>query len=310
MKIDVIYIPCYRRDFRLARICIASIRHWYPDIPIVLIKDFMMHHFDSRELEKTFNVSVYPQNAKLYGWGFSKFEPMFEDTGKRFLFLDADIIMAGPVIDILEKFDEDYIVNEEPYSIEEVYRYYFDLEKLKEYDPDFRFPEFTFNTGQYVGTAGKLKRSDFDPLMSWGEPRTVKRRDVFTFGGEQPVLNYMVMKKMTEGELSVKRLPFMKESLNPETDSVSIDKIMNREGYPFIIHWHDKKPDVFDPKMRLIPRNDILLHFEDMYYRAAGVSRFEQKIRVKKNKIFDVFFMKALMLYKGSIGLGDLFKKV
>ncbi len=78
MKIEVIYIPCYKLDFRLTRICVASIRYWYPNIPIVLIKDLKSGNFNSTELEKKFNVSVFPQNAKSYGWGFSKFEVFFQ----------------------------------------------------------------------------------------------------------------------------------------------------------------------------------------------------------------------------------------
>ncbi|HEX5002997.1 MAG TPA: hypothetical protein VFW78_10925 [Bacteroidia bacterium] len=310
MKIDIIYIPCYRRDFRLARICIASIRHWYPDIPITIIKDEMMHSFDTTELERVFNVSVYPQNARLYGWGFSKFEAMFEPAGKRFLFLDADIVMAGPVLELLEKYDDDYIVHEEPYSLEDVYKYYFNLEELKKFDPAFHFPEFTFNTGQFVGTAGKLKRSDFDPLVEWSEPRIVKRTDVFTFGGEQPVLNYVVMKKMGEGMLSVKRLNFMREGLNPDTAAISIDRLDRKEGYPFILHWHDKKPDVFDPRMRQIPRNDILLHFEKIYFEKASIGVFRRKLRIQWEHLYDTVLMKSLLLIRGQIGFRGLFRKI
>lgn len=310
MKIDIIYIPCYRRDYRLARICVASIRHWYPDIPICLIKDEMMHGFDTRELERTYRVSIFPQKARLYGWGFSKLEAMFEETGRRFLFLDADVVLAGPILEQLEAYDEDYIVHEEPYSLEDVYKYYFDLEKLEAMDPSFRFPKFTFNTGQFVGIAGKLKRTDFDPYVDWGEPRTVKNRDVFTFGGEQPVMNYIIMKKVTEGTMTLKRLPFMREGLHPDTASVAIDRLKRHEGYPFIIHWHDRKPDVFDPLMRQIPRQDILLYFENLYYRAAGVSPAIQWLRTRREHVYDTVLMKTLLLMRGQIGLGGLFRKI
>ena len=71
MKIEAIYIPCTRGDFRLTRICVASIRYWYSDIPIVLIKDLMNGDFDTTEVEKHFNVSLYEQKVRAYGWGFS-----------------------------------------------------------------------------------------------------------------------------------------------------------------------------------------------------------------------------------------------
>ena len=39
MTIDAVYIACYKYDLRFTRILVASIRHWYPEIPIYLIKD-------------------------------------------------------------------------------------------------------------------------------------------------------------------------------------------------------------------------------------------------------------------------------
>jgi hypothetical protein len=74
MKIDVIYIPCYKPHYRLTRICVASIRYWYPEIPIIIVKALIEGDFDTTELEQSFNVTVFPQNAQSYGWGFSKFD--------------------------------------------------------------------------------------------------------------------------------------------------------------------------------------------------------------------------------------------
>ncbi len=132
-----------------------------------------------------------------------------------------------------------------------------------------------------VGNTGNLKRSDFDRFIEWSEPRIQLYREAFTFGGEQPLLNYLLMKKWDKKEITLKRLNFMREGLNPETAQVSIERIKKKEGYPFIIHWHDKKPGVMIPSMKKIPRNDILLFFEDLYYRGAGISPKMQQIRIK-----------------------------
>ena len=146
MKIEVIYIPCTKGDFRLTRICVASIRYWYPDIPIILVKDLIYRDFDTSELEKHFNVSVYPQKAKIYGWGFSKFEVFLEEEKRRFLMLDSDIILAGPILDILEKHNEDWIVFDEPFTEIDLYKYYYDPAKIKELDPEFNFLNFILHT--------------------------------------------------------------------------------------------------------------------------------------------------------------------
>ena len=39
MKIDGVVISCYVLDVYLTRVCVASIRFWYPDLPIWLLKD-------------------------------------------------------------------------------------------------------------------------------------------------------------------------------------------------------------------------------------------------------------------------------
>lgn len=287
MKIEVIYIPCTKGDFRLTRICVASIRYWYPDIPIVLIKDLVYRDFDTSELEQHFNVSIYPQNAKIYGWGFSKFEVFMEEEKRRFLMIDSDIVFAGPILDILEKFDEDWVVFDEPFTEHDLYKWYFDPAKIKLLDPEFDFPNFTFNTGQLVGTTGTLKKSDFDPFIEWKQPRIQLYREAFTFGGEQPLLNYLLMKKSAKKELTLRRFNYMREGKNKDTLTLSLDRIKQKDGYPFLIHWHDGKPGVMLPDMKLMPRPDILLYFEDLYYKGCGVSSFTQFRRIRTEYLID-----------------------
>ena len=58
MKVDKVFINTYKYDFYFARICIASIRYWYPEIPIYLIKDEKEGSFDSSFTERVWNVRV------------------------------------------------------------------------------------------------------------------------------------------------------------------------------------------------------------------------------------------------------------
>lgn len=268
-----------------------------------------MGMFDTVDLEKHWNVSVYPQQARKFGWGFSKLEFFFGENKKRFLVLDSDIVMAGPVLDELEKYNEDFIVHEEPFSMEDVYRWYFDLEKLQQFDPDFKFPNFTFNTGQIAGTVGLLSRKDFDPFLDWTEPRIMKHREVFTFGGEQPVLNYIIMKKIAEGKITVRRNFFMRESQHPDSSAVKIENLIQKKGYPFIIHWHDKKPDVFLPSMRKIPRADILRYFEKIYYEKSGYNGMQRLYRIWKDYIGDKVKVNLGKLYANNPAIAKLFRR-
>jgi hypothetical protein len=115
---------------------------------------------------------------------------------------------------------------------------------------------------------------------------------------------------MQKGEITLRRLFYMREGLHPDTAAISIDKIMNGEGYPFIVHWHDTKPKVNSPRMKRIPRADLLLHFENMYYRKAGVSPLQQSIRIWKNYFADEMFLLAIKLFSANSPVRKLLKKV
>ena len=60
MKIEGVVISCYRFDLHLTRLCVASLRFWYPEIPIWLLKDSRYGDFSTREIESYWNVQVYP----------------------------------------------------------------------------------------------------------------------------------------------------------------------------------------------------------------------------------------------------------
>lgn len=51
MKIDQVYITTSRHHIRCPRCCVASIRHWHPDVPIALLKDQIDGPYSIREIE-------------------------------------------------------------------------------------------------------------------------------------------------------------------------------------------------------------------------------------------------------------------
>ncbi len=99
--IDTIYIACYRYDQHMVRTCAASIRHWYPQADICLLRDLGKGDFSTTEIERTLNVRVLSLERKVFGWGFSKLEPLFLPERSKFLVLDADTVFLGPVLDKL-----------------------------------------------------------------------------------------------------------------------------------------------------------------------------------------------------------------
>ena len=67
MKIEGVVISCYRFDLELTRICVASIRFWYPHVPIWLLKDRHYGDFNTREIERNWNAQVYPGRQRSLG---------------------------------------------------------------------------------------------------------------------------------------------------------------------------------------------------------------------------------------------------
>jgi len=57
MTISKVYVVTWKNDFHLAKFCIASIRYWYPDIPIILIKGELHGDFDCDALYKKLECS-------------------------------------------------------------------------------------------------------------------------------------------------------------------------------------------------------------------------------------------------------------
>jgi hypothetical protein len=61
------------KDFFLTKICIASIRYFYPDVEIFIVKDELNGKFYSRTLEKKFNTKELKLSKKYFGWGGQNF---------------------------------------------------------------------------------------------------------------------------------------------------------------------------------------------------------------------------------------------
>lgn len=267
MRIERIYVNTYRKDFHLARVCVASIRYWYPEIPIFLIKDTIgAGDFDTSTLERRFRVSILEAGAKTMGWGFGKLQPLLRPPGEAFMIMDADTVMSGPLLDRLSDMEADVIVDEEVQPREKLFNLYFDTEKLGTLDPVFSYPGYSFNTGQYAAVSGILKESDLEPFLDWGPPPRVLRPDIFK-NGEQGLLNYIMQKKQAEGSIRLTRSPIMIWPADHAADPVDLDAIRHRRPMEDrVIHWAGMK----DVPEKALPRMDIIRFFRDEYYRHAG----------------------------------------
>ena len=58
----------------LTCICIDSVRYWYPDIEVYLIKDCGKGDFDTSLLQQHWDVKIFSTTKKNFGWGYGKLD--------------------------------------------------------------------------------------------------------------------------------------------------------------------------------------------------------------------------------------------
>ncbi len=276
MRIDGVVISCYRLDVEFTRICVASVRFWYPHVPIWLVKDRQYGNFSSREIEKHWNVQVYPARRKNLGWGFAKLEVMTESPARRFLFLDSDTTFAGRVLDRLEGFDENLVVENKDYvAIHQVEDEFFSLDGIRQLDPAFEFPGFGFNTGQFVATTGLVTKADFEGLFDW-QTLTVKYPEIFKMG-EQGLLNYVVLRKLQRGELTLRRVPLVVwPGEIGHAKHIQVTDFTADGPRQQVLHWAGLRWGKTPEEML---RSDLLLHFQEFYYRRVPLGAWLAKWR-------------------------------
>ncbi|MEO8576304.1 MAG: hypothetical protein ABI556_06385, partial [Gemmatimonadales bacterium] len=112
-----IVILCNRSDVFLTRICVASIRYYYPGVAIHIVKDEVNGRFSTSSLEKAFKVEVLDLGLKNYGWCTGKISVLLSGklAGRKILLLDSDIVFIGKVLDTLlpHLHSADFIVSPE-----------------------------------------------------------------------------------------------------------------------------------------------------------------------------------------------------
>lgn len=258
-KLDCIYIAASPRDMRFTRICVASIRYFYPDVPIRLLMGRLNQEF-ADELKQYWGVELADIPHGEYGWGYISYMPMFAKPGERSLYMDSDTIMAGPVLDWAEQHNEDFIIDDEIQPPEVAKSMYLDVEQSIADGTPIPEPEFLFNIGHYFCTAGTVTRADFDGLVRWGFPTRIVNPRVFK-QESQGVFNFVVNRRYREGTLTVARVPMM---YWPGRGMQGVDpaRIIARKNAPLIIHWAGLKK----ARLASMPGTDLLEYFEKLYY--------------------------------------------
>jgi hypothetical protein len=259
--VDRIYLAACARDARLTRICLASIRYFYPDAPIQILAGDILQPGLARELRKYWNVEVADLPAGDYGWGLVKLEPLFGPPGQRFLVMDVDTVFTGKVLDVRAQSEAPFFVDDEQLSDADFKRLYYDWDKLAAIDPGVQSARAAFNGGQWFGTAGLAPREAFDPWVEWTLPRRLRYPDLF-MGGEQGVMNYVVLQLEAFEGLRIERQTIMRW---PGNGMAGLDARSVAAGTapPLIVHWAGMKATFLHEMVG----GDLLQFFEDQFYR-------------------------------------------
>lgn len=267
MSISII-VTVTPRDLRWARICLASVRRFHPDIPVRVLPGAPLPRSFLKEVSQHFDVGVFPVAPGEYGWGFVKLEPLFQaEPGHRFLILDADTILLGPVAHLFHEANVQFLVDDETQPEAEIRRLYYDWEKVRLVDPQAHPPRFVFNSGQWFGTSGVLTRDDFATWIDWTIPRKLRHPQIF-MPGDQGILNYALNQRHQLAGLAVERRKIMRWP-GHGLDDIDADEL-EKSPCPLIIHWAGFKA----ARLETLPRADLLLHNERFYYeRIPGGER-------------------------------------
>jgi hypothetical protein len=258
-------------DARYTRICVASIRYFYPDLPVRLLVSGNLQPGLAEELRRHWDVGItdHPSRGE-YGWGFVKLEPLFGRLGEKFLVLDSDTVLTGPILDSWTSTKSHFLVDDEKQSEVDMKRLYYDWEKVRLIDAYAQPPRFVFNSGQWFGTAGILTREDFAPWVEWTMPRKLRHPEQF-MPGDQGILNYVFNRKMALGGLQVERRQIMRWP-GHSMEGLGAETVSKRAALPQIVHWAGLKK----ARVRDMLGADLLLFFEKAYYNrlpAGGARR-------------------------------------
>jgi hypothetical protein len=277
-----IVIAVNKKDVWFCRICVASIRYYYPNVTIFLLKDELNGKFSTKEIERYWNVQLINYQTKKFGWSASKVHFYCDASykGERFLVLDSDIVFVGKLLDqsFVQDFSEDVIVSDQilkdPNS-EWFSKTYFDYKLVKDYDNRYEFPGFAFNCGQLFCKGGFLDRKDIEPFFDFNRVPAWKMLSLFPLV-DQSVFNFLLPILSNDGKLNIGRESYMLWSETNIVRNLKLENIKIGNDYPYLLHWAGA---LRMPLLSKMTAGKILIFFEDYYYSRVQFGFIKKIIR-------------------------------
>src|SRR4051794_40684926 len=180
-KITQVVLVTHRYDLANLIVCLASIRYWYPDLKVTVMKNRNQGDFRIGFLARYFNISVLDSPHAHYGKYYGSLEPYFTGRCERFVVMDTDTALTGPILDLLERQPADFVVDREVQGDRRLRELYWDPDRIGAFIPEYSTAWFTFNNAAICGTGDKITRADFGDFMTWvpGAEPIMKDAEVF-----------------------------------------------------------------------------------------------------------------------------------
>ncbi len=242
------------KDVMMAHATLASIRNYYPEIPICVIVD---GNLNDKIFSELYGAITIRADDKLLGEigtfcsGSPRSKMIAHWCGPfdYYLYLDSDAIFWGEVLSEIHWNGEDFIILWPPMK-EKAHKswmkeFYFNVDLIKEYDSEF---EWEYNN--YFSAGVYFSRKNIFSFEEWKhiEGLRCRAKNIFSWTTDQGVLNYFVFSKNQKGKiiLGERDLQWIPDHRKYETTYLMYpckgQVIPKNIANPTILHFAGHKP--------------------------------------------------------------------
>lgn len=272
---------CHVGDKFMVQATLASMRHYCPDVPICLLAD---GDVEVKDLEREYDLIVLrprdlpdkEMGALVSGNYRIKLAAMWGGPFEFYVWMDSDAIVWGDLVPQVRR-DVDFQIFWSEVSIELsavnvpswLSHFYFDLERLKQHDPEFEWRGWPyFSAGAYACRRNCFSYGEWNRVETWNKS---KANPIFKFG-DQGQLNYMVHSAVQRGALRVECADLQYKPRFHGVSEINMDCEGAKMRFPSVI----SRPRI----VHLSGRKPMILDFH-AYSRAFTIARLAHHRRIK-----------------------------
>ncbi|SFL47166.1 hypothetical protein SAMN05421830_102324 [Desulfomicrobium norvegicum] len=261
-----VVITCYPGDVHFAQASYMSVCHFLgPETRVCFIVDGDPGCLG--EVLRDENVTTLTRQdvvdprlqATGFGWGFTKMVGFWHSPFEESLYLDADAIVWGNVIEQFYKHGYDFIVDQQKsYSDAEIAFWFFAPQEIVKHYPDFDFAQFR---ARYACTGTFFARRGALDLQEWYDIAMLQKcdPDVFLFGGEMGPLNFLWAYGCQRELLRILSVKYQVIPVDHEDSELrqyySPEALRANRIKPAVLHFCGKKPNIFTRSVKVASMN-------------------------------------------------------